>query len=840
MPFARLGAGIVGAFQVHQFLRWEALVLDLIECGRGKLDDPEVMRWALCRYEQAQLRGQQYCRPMEEAWFHDLTLRRWIDRDDRKVLEAAFRILPSRLFANLKPAIVERWSRWSGHLGACATPVLIECPFDDIGPLLARHMAGSLPDLEKTAAVITSLTRLSKSDALALLDEATARVSRLQDKYATKTILLQQLLRPTAILNPAGLVTLAEACARAHGHDPADGDRLLRAVGLALLGNDALMEKARELIDGSNGHPFRSLQRLFAMDAPLEECDHISAERDPWPAAKGLLEKHRGASAATETALSIVMMMDSLGAADPADMAWFAVAATMHPFERDEIGADSLSAEEALDALALDLSANRLVPKLTQRLSTFPAADVARGVNERMPTVMDEWGSVHLANLAGELRLADTIPTLINCLAEGVGDFLCEAAETALVRNGEPAAEALSVRWDNLDASQRIYGRSVLEQTGGELALTFAIARFQGLFREDHEGWCSLAAAVPDRQLIDLIEPHVRRQQPMIDWCLYLMCVLMEYKHTDLQQIGERVRTHGRRVLERQAAFATGDFRDPDGRIALTLRCEKCGDINHYDIKSVVTSNSTSEPGYFVADDLPCVSCGEWVDFEFTMKAHMQLMGALLRRLASARAGQAFNEGPLRMIDVNFRWETRPAPEVLAEIKAAVARYPQDVVNRLRLARFQHVFGRLGRARECYARALLIEPDSLEAGLGLAQIMADTGEPRGAFDKLCELLGRKGRWRFFRTDELSPQRLLENFLSLFNKLHSQLGVHDRALLHAAAAQDTAKVGRNHPCPCGSGKKYKKCCRDTGTLILSQNGRTEPAPAFAVGPQTRRL
>ncbi|NBC14099.1 MAG: hypothetical protein GVY09_12290, partial [Gammaproteobacteria bacterium] len=22
---------------------------------------------------------------------------------------------------------------------------------------------------------------------------------------------------------------------------------------------------------------------------------------------------------------------------------------------------------------------------------------------------------------------------------------------------------------------------------------------------------------------------------------------------------------------------------------------------------------------------------------------------------------------------------------------------------------------------------------------------------------------------------------------------------------------TAKVGRNDPCPCGSGKKYKKCC-----------------------------
>ena len=24
---------------------------------------------------------------------------------------------------------------------------------------------------------------------------------------------------------------------------------------------------------------------------------------------------------------------------------------------------------------------------------------------------------------------------------------------------------------------------------------------------------------------------------------------------------------------------------------------------------------------------------------------------------------------------------------------------------------------------------------------------------------------------------------------------------------------TVKIGPNDPCPCGSGKKYKKCCRD---------------------------
>ena len=30
----------------------------------------------------------------------------------------------------------------------------------------------------------------------------------------------------------------------------------------------------------------------------------------------------------------------------------------------------------------------------------------------------------------------------------------------------------------------------------------------------------------------------------------------------------------------------------------------------------------------------------------------------------------------------------------------------------------------------------------------------------------------------------------------------------------------AKVGRNAPCPCGSGKKYKKCC------LLRKNGKTQ--------------
>ena len=63
---------------------------------------------------------------------------------------------------------------------------------------------------------------------------------------------------------------------------------------------------------------------------------------------------------------------------------------------------------------------------------------------------------------------------------------------------------------------------------------------------------------------------------------------------------------------------------------------------------------------------------------------------------------------------------------------------------------------------------------------------------------------------FFRSGN-QTSRLKEN--SRFKKVDGQWlyidGDVDRAPNKTVATQ--AKVGRNEPCPCGSGKKFKKCC-----------------------------
>jgi SEC-C motif len=79
-------------------------------------------------------------------------------------------------------------------------------------------------------------------------------------------------------------------------------------------------------------------------------------------------------------------------------------------------------------------------------------------------------------------------------------------------------------------------------------------------------------------------------------------------------------------------------------------------------------------------------------------------------------------------------------------------------------------------------------------------------------------------WRIENAGEEDPQLLnhiaetlnTDAYASLFQRHHARLkslyrGYQARHPHHAAAISTRQPVGRNDRCPCGSGKKYKKCC-----------------------------
>jgi hypothetical protein len=88
---------------------------DIIRLAARKLSDPILMDWALDRYQDAAESNPACRRAMEDAWFDQLTLRRWLDRDDDELLGPLFSSLPPERFEPLGEAIGERWGSWGGR-----------------------------------------------------------------------------------------------------------------------------------------------------------------------------------------------------------------------------------------------------------------------------------------------------------------------------------------------------------------------------------------------------------------------------------------------------------------------------------------------------------------------------------------------------------------------------------------------------------------------------------------------------------------------------------------------------------------------------------------------------
>ncbi|MGD2073749.1 MAG: hypothetical protein PVG38_02310, partial [Gammaproteobacteria bacterium] len=148
----------------------------LIKLAAGKLNDPILMDWAIDRYRHAREGRRQQQKAMGQAWFDELTLRRWLDSDDHEILNRLFVHLPGERFSNLGQAIGERWNTWGGNLAYHSAPVLAQYQPDLAWRCFAEPPGGRHRDVESILGVIRSLALLPREDGLVLLKAISKQV----------------------------------------------------------------------------------------------------------------------------------------------------------------------------------------------------------------------------------------------------------------------------------------------------------------------------------------------------------------------------------------------------------------------------------------------------------------------------------------------------------------------------------------------------------------------------------------------------------------------------------------------------------------------------------------
>lgn len=290
--------------------------------------------------------------------------------------------------------------------------------------------------------------------------------------------------------------------------------------------------------------------------------------------------------------------------------------------------------------------------------------------------------------------------------------------------------------------------------------------------------------------------------------------------------------------------------REQAPKLRLPLGCSACGELNSYMFPrayvDVEAKDNYGDPAF--VGEMKCKACGTFDRLEPTEIAARVLTSHMLEFLEQAKSG-AMGPPPLvSPAQTELHGQKMGLARALRELGTEIDAQPEAVHPRLVRARVGLILERSSVATDLevvYAHA----PDSVEARALQATLLMRTNETELAMTRCAEAV------RLMRGDEParlydadSPERLLttvEDYMvelelsgaavpeditldagryrrevreqELTERHQAQMqSLQENQQLPAGpapapdAAANTHKAGRNEPCPCGSGKKYKKC------------------------------
>ncbi|WP_240905850.1 SEC-C metal-binding domain-containing protein [Thiorhodococcus mannitoliphagus] len=782
---------------------------NLIDLAKGKLNDPILMDWAIDRYKDAAPAGASRRHAMESNWFDEVTLQRWLDSNEEELLGRLFRELPTERFASLGGAISARWSGWSNNLahqaafvfGRVAPDLALACFRDAI----SRH-AYDVFTLARIAETLPLLPEPGRSELLQHIAAAAAD-GRLSQR--DRTLLLDAIIRFGFAID----AEIALDAARERLTTNAQDDRfqaVLNAIGSGILGTSPYFRLASEIRANQTEQRFLGLSALFRDDAPLEQLDRLCQDDPKLPDLTTEVERFVPEPARAH----LLAIVESVTTGEHsqhrealADMLVGAVAASC---ELSELDASSLSLPSVVELLSVDIEFQRHLDALYRRLEAFPPEEVAPALIKALAKELVTFGAEAIAECMGRLGWEAFIPSLMVAINEDSGNVAAEVARDALIRIGAPAADALLRDWKTLDTTQQIYGLSVIEGIGGEPAVRLGLDHQDELLAEDPESWTRLVSAAPDPRLLERLEPLLPRKQSLLDEAFYVTGTLLDADKAQLADVGQRVLVRRKEHREQLAALMGGNLARETLR--LTLSCPDCGSVNSYQVGCIAVAPKDPDIQPILAEEVACVACGNWSDLRLTTEATLAVMGELLILATQSKAGAPIQSKIIKAFNASMNGKTQAIGRVLATCQAAVDADSSRLADWLRLAYcYQIALSRPHFAARFRAKALELDPNAVEAVLLEASARMGDGRLAEAMTLLEQALAAKERWRFLLSEVGQPRDIAGQFAQLYNNLLDRLNRVNAVRLHPAFLGGKKKVGRNDPCPCGSGKKYKKCC-----------------------------
>jgi len=424
----------------------------------------------------------------------------------------------------------------------------------------------------------------------------------------------------------------------------------------------------------------------------------------------------------------------------------------------------------------------------------------------------DDYGILRIAELMGRLKYREFIKPLIDNTNSDF-DLLREKSASILVEYGETAVGKIIEELELPHKERNYYLLDLVGQIGGEEAVSYFERHFTELVKSDKEFLASAIEALPDVRFIDLLAPFTGKGQFLLDRAYLVLNKLHRIESAELAMLDEGYNEHEAEVDElRESLDVSGlDGYAPDV-MNLEMRCSACGDVSRYEVKSVFVSKTDAKP--FVADELECVCCHAEDTLALNPAGSLPITIELMRLMAikdNEAAKEAAEYSPLTIMPcLSAMGKEMGISDAITLYKNEIAKHPTKVELRLGYANILRFIKRFDRAKVCYEEAVRIEPRLIEGWYELSQMEKQKGNYQKAFFALYEGARHLPNIVLHHIKPNERSGFINEYVTDYNNFKKRINIPGPPLSQSMFGIQT-KLGRNDPCSCGSGKKFKKCC-----------------------------
>ncbi|MFW6283714.1 MAG: SEC-C metal-binding domain-containing protein [Minisyncoccales bacterium] len=449
----------------------------------------------------------------------------------------------------------------------------------------------------------------------------------------------------------------------------------------------------------------------------------------------------------------------------------------------------------------------------------------------------ETWSCLFALEILKEIKNKKSVPYLINFLLKSYEknyDYACERAMFALTNIGEPSIKPLLTEIRNQFEEKKFnfYLVGALTAIKSEEVYNFMKEITEDYIKneEKYGEWFHIDAFVHDfdkqgkKEIIPLLKSILKldrtskHEKIEIQSTIEMLENPEEYEKKlkeDIEKMKPLIESCSKKLKE----FEQGDeefdeeklqerMYNPEEDLEIQFKCHDCQkkqNINPGLIK--VLGDET--PDFSFENELMCKFCFS-NNIKPTKQGRRDIMLQSIGTFMGNRTGVVSAESEVCVENKQIKYK-----DSYKYILKRVKEEPENGRLYLRAGNVARNFNTHNEAIKHYKKAIKLNPKLIAVYFNLVEIyehrfryynIKDAKENAKFY--LNEMLD------LFRTQDYYTDTLVnkEIIIPFMGEMSESLGLHVPELVKIPSGpKKSEKIGRNDPCPCGSGKKYKKCC-----------------------------